>query len=94
MAKLIKNLYAVGTRGLAKGKKFEAKRNKNGKFVLNIKKGCGGFDSTNKAVNKVEVDTLDEAYLLLKENEHLINLTDDSGKRALREFRKVLVEYF
>lgn len=93
MSKLIKRLYAIGTRGIVKGKKIEAKRNINGKYVLNIKVNCGGIDSTNKAVNKVEVDTLEEAYLLLKMNEHLINLTIDSGKRALREFDKVLVEY-
>lgn len=90
----IKRLYAFGTSGKAKGKIFEAKHNKNGFYVLNLKVGCGGVDSTNKALNKIEVRTLDKAYELLKEDKYLINLTDEFGSRALREYSKVKVEYF
>lgn len=94
MSRLVKRLYAIGTRGLAKGKVFEAKRNTNNKYVLNRKNSSYSGDPTNKAVNKVEVNTLNEAYELLSKDEHLINLTDNNGNRALREFKKVKVEFF
>ncbi|MER8077236.1 hypothetical protein ACODTT_06690 [Acinetobacter pittii] len=94
MSGLIKRLYAIGTSGKAKGDFFEAKKNKNGFYVLNLKVTCGGVESTNKAVNKVEVETLDKAYELLKSDNYLINLTDKCGNRALREYSKVKIDYF
>lgn len=94
MSGLIKRLYAIGTSGKVKGKFFEAKKNKNGYYVLNLKVACGGVESTNKAVNKVEVETLDKAYELLRRGEHLINLTNECGNRALREYSKVKIDYF
>ena len=94
MSLLIKRLYAVGTKGKAKDKIFEAKRNSLEKFVLNIKKTADVENPTDKAVSKVFVDTLDEAYALLsQDNGHLLNLTSQDGQRALYEFSKVKVEY-
>jgi hypothetical protein len=66
MPKLVKRSYAIGTRGNAKGKIFEAKKNTNSKYVLNIIKNSNSLEPTNRAVNKVEVETLNEAYEVLK----------------------------
>lgn len=94
MSKLIKNLYAIGTRGRAFGKVFKAKKNKNSKYVLNIRRGAYALNPTNYAINKVELDTLEEVYEVLKKEQHVINVTDDSGNRALRNFKSIKVEYF
>ncbi len=93
MPKLVKRLYAIGTRGHAKGEVFEANKNSNSKYVLNVRKISSSPESTNRAVNKVEVDTLNEAYELLKKDLYLINLTDGVGKRALRNLKSVKIEY-
>ncbi|WP_179998987.1 hypothetical protein [Acinetobacter sp. YH12239] len=94
MSKLIKNLYAIGTRGGAFGKVFKAKKNKNSKYVLNIRRGAYALNPTNYAINKVELDTLEEVYEVLKQEQHVINVTDDSGNRALLNFKSIKVEYF
>jgi len=53
----------------------------------------GEKNTTNRAENKVYVSDLSEAADLLATNEHLINLVSSDGKRALREFKKVKIEY-
>jgi hypothetical protein len=87
----ITEIYAIGTRGDAAGKKFIAKRDKNGKFVLNKKKASTSSSSTNMAVNKVHVDTLNEAFELLTSEQYLINLICSSGSRALRRLNAVKI---
>lgn len=87
-------ISAIGTRGKVKGQVFTAKPDSKGKFVLNKKvSNVTDGNTTNKAQNKVYVDTLSEAAELLESNEYLINLTTEGGVRALREYKKVCIEY-
>jgi transposase-like protein len=89
----ISKLYAIGTRGKAAGLEFVAKKNANGKYVLNKKVPSTSASSTNYAVNKVSVDTLDEAWELLKNDQYLINVTGPTNSRALRKLSAIKVEY-
>ncbi|MAC32063.1 MAG: hypothetical protein CME38_00470 [Haliea sp.] len=92
MTSKIISITAVGTRGDAKGQVFTAKRDRDRAYVLNRKVSAPSEGNrTNRAVNKVRVDSLDEAYELLSTDQYLINLTGPGGKRALREFAKVVV---
>lgn len=86
-------ISANGTRGMVKGSEFIAKKDKNGKYILNKKTSTPEKgNTTNRAVNKIYVDTLTEAANLLKTDEYLIHLVADGGVRALREFKKVKIE--
>lgn len=76
----MKELYAIGTSDKAKGRIFESKNNKNSCYFLSLKVSCGGVDSTNMALNKLEVKTLAAAYELSMEDKYLINSTDGFGK--------------
>ncbi len=88
----VKEIFAFGTRGKAKDKKFTAKPDHNGKFVLNKKvSDPSGKNKTNMAKNKVYVDTLTDAANLLETDDYLINLICSSGSRALREYAKVTI---
>ncbi|OTG64793.1 hypothetical protein [Acinetobacter silvestris] len=93
MSLQIKRLYSIGTKGKAKDKIFEAKRNSLEKFVLNVKQAADLENPTDKAVKKVFVDSLDEAYALLSQDGYFLNLTSSDGQRALCELNKVKVEY-
>ena len=94
MSKKVIQISAIGTRGDAKWKVFTAKRDSSGRYVLNKKTSSPGEkNTTNRAENKVYVSDLSEAADLLATNEHLINLVSSDGKRALREFKKVKIEY-
>lgn len=90
----IKRLYAVGTKGKAKGVTFEAKKNSLEKFVLNIKKVADSESTEVKPSNKIMVDTLEEAYALLKQEGHSLNMASKDGQRTLCELSKIKVEYF
>ena len=91
----VKSISALGTRGEAKDKVFAAKPDSTGKFVLNRKnKMPTGGAPTNYASNKVFVNTMDEAAVLLATDEYLINLVSDEGTRALRQLKKVSIEYY
>lgn len=88
----VTKIWAKGTRGKAKNKKFTAKPNREGFYVLNRKVAESTNNKTNHAKNKVYVSSLDDAWDLLKRDEHLINLVCDEGSRALRSKGNVLVE--
>lgn len=88
----ITKIWAKGTRGKAKDMEFCAKPNREGFYVLNRKVAGSTNNKTNHAKNKVYVSSLDEAWDLLKKDEHLINLVCDEGTRALRSKCNVLVE--
>lgn len=93
MSELVTKIVAIGTRGAAKGVEFTAKKNKDDRYVLNKKTSTPEKgNTTNRAVNKIYVDTLTEAANLLKTDEYLIHLVADGGVRALREFKKVKIE--
>lgn len=92
MDKIIK-ISAVGTSGKVAGIEAIAKRDANGKFVLNRKKASTSSSNTNLAENKIYVDTLEEAYNYLQTNQFLINLIYPNGSRALRQLSRVEVEY-
>lgn len=94
MSEKVLKITAVGTRGDAKGKIFSAKPDSRGHYVLN-KKATSPTEGnrTNLAVNKIYVTDLDEAVSLLKTDDYLINLVSADGKRALRELKKVNIEY-
>jgi len=64
-----------------------------GRYVLNKKTSYSSLDPTNKAVNKVFAYSLTEAVNLLVTDNYLINLVDEEGTRALREFKKLKIEY-
>jgi hypothetical protein len=93
MPRTVVRISAIGTRGEAEGKTFEAKPDASGRFVLNHKRPSGSTPATNNAASKVYVSTLEEAAALLSTNDYLINVISADGKRALREFRKVKIEY-
>jgi len=94
MSKKVIQISAIGTSGEAKGKVFTANMDSSGRYVLNKKVSSPGKkNTTNRAENKVYVSDLSEAADLLAKNEHLINLVSSDGKRALREFKKVKIEY-
>lgn len=94
MSKKIVKISAIGTKGEAKGKIFTAQRDTTGKYVLNKKTfSPENGSTTNRAENKVYVKDLNEAINLLATNDYLINLVSTDGKRALREFNKVIIEY-
>ena len=88
----VAKISAVGTRGRAAGLEFVAKQNRNGKYVLNRKVPSTSATMTNYSVNKVYVDTLNQAWDLLQKDGHLINLIGPTG-RALRNVRSVKTEY-
>lgn len=87
----ITKISAFGTRGKASGLKFVAKKNAQGKYELNKKVPSTSATQTNYAVNKVYVDTLDQAWQLLQKDSHLINLIGPTG-RALRNIKSLQVE--
>jgi len=88
----VTKISALGTRGEAKDVEFIAKPDGSGRYVLNRKSASPtAGNKTNKAENKVYVDTLSEAATKLATNEYLINLVPPSGKRALRMFSKVAI---
>lgn len=88
------SITAIGTRGDAKGKLFTAKTDAQGRYVLNKKTSTTSErNTTNRAKNKIYVSNLNEAFTLLQTNEYLINLVSADGKRALREYKKVKIEY-
>lgn len=91
MPMTISKISAIGTRGQAKGKLFIASPDSSGRFVLNRKQPASAANPTNRAVNKVYAETLDQAAALLATDEFLINLVSENGKRALREYGKVLI---
>ncbi len=86
------SITAVGTRGGAKGKVFIAKPNAADRYVLNRKRTSPSGAPTNYAVNKVYVETLDEAAALMLTSEYLINLVSADGTRALRELSRIVVK--
>ncbi|PSV18231.1 hypothetical protein C0W59_03070 [Photobacterium kishitanii] len=82
----------------ASGNEFQAELNRDGKYSLNKKtKDKDGKNITNKAICKVQVDTLDKAYELLKTNDYLINLVGLNAKgnkvRGLRELAAVTAHF-
>lgn len=87
----VSRISAWGTRGEAKNFEFIAKADANGKYVLNRKTTSTSGNTTNKAVNKVLVDTLTEAANLLATDDYLINLVSEQNKRALRSYNKVKI---
>jgi hypothetical protein len=87
----ITKISAYGTRGKAAGLEFVAKKNAQGKYELNQKIPSTSATKTNYAVNKVYVDTLDQAWQLLQKDGHLINLKGPTG-RALRNVKSIQVE--
>jgi hypothetical protein len=93
LSKKVTKITAVGTRGDAAGKLFTAKPDASGRYVLNKKAPATSADPTNKAVNKVYARDLDEALRLLTTDHFLINLISNDGKRALRELKKVRIEW-
>jgi hypothetical protein len=93
VTRTVTKISAIGTRGKAKGKLFVAKKDSSGRYVLNKKTSSNSIDPTNKAVNKIFASSLTEAANLLETNDYLINLVDEEGTRALREFKKVKIEY-
>ncbi|WP_404397969.1 hypothetical protein [Idiomarina loihiensis] len=88
----VTKIWAKGTRGEAKNRKFTAKTNRDGFYVLNRKVSGSTNNKTNHAQNKVYVSSLDETWNLLKTDEYVINLVCDEGTRALRSKGNVLVE--
>jgi len=88
------SITAVGTRGNAKGKLFTAKTDSQGRYALNEKTSSPmQGNTTNRAKNKVYASTLNDALSLLQTEEYLINLVSAHGKRALREYKKINIEY-
>lgn len=66
MPAVVTKISAVGTRGEAKGKVFTAKKDSAGRYVLHKKVSArSSTEPTNKAINKVYVETLSEAADLL-----------------------------
>jgi hypothetical protein len=90
----IREIYALGTSGKVKGKKFKARKNNKGFYVLNKKSKEDGINTTNRAKNIVLVETLEDALNLLKTNDYLINLVCDDNTRALREHAKIIVYFY
>jgi hypothetical protein len=88
----ITKISAIGTGGKVAGLEFVAKKNAQGKYELNKKVPSTSATKTNNAVNKVYVDTLDQAWELLQKDGHLINLKGLTG-RALRNAKAVKIEY-
>jgi hypothetical protein len=93
MTREVIRISAIGTRGAAKGKQFLAKPDSSGRFVLNKKRPASSANPTNKSINKVYAKTLTEAAALLATDEYLINVVCAEGKRALREYSGVDIEY-
>lgn len=86
----ITRISANGTRGL-ENIQFLAKPDRSGRYVLNRKQPSFSKHPTNKAVNKVYVDSLNEAAELLRTGDYLINLVAPGGSRALRQLSKVRI---
>lgn len=86
----VTKISAYGTRGLEKVQ-FVAKPDRLDRYVLNKKRPASSAHPTNKAVNKVYVDSLDEAAELLRTGDYLINLVAPDGSRALRQLSKVRI---
>lgn len=94
MSKKVLRITAIGTRGDAEGKVFSAKQDSQGRYVLNKKTSAPSKgNTTNRAENKKYASNLDEALLILETDDYLINLISPDGKRALREFKKVKIEF-
>lgn len=87
----VTKISAYGTRGL-ENVRFVAKPDRSGRYVLNKKRSSPSANTTNKAVNKVYVDSLDEAAELLRTGDYLINLVAPDGSRALRQLAKVRID--
>jgi hypothetical protein len=86
-------ISAIGTRGKAEGLVFTAKQDSSGRFVLNKKTTTPGKGSlTNRAENKFYTESLTEAANRLATDRYLINLVCPDGKRALRQFSKVVIK--
>ncbi|MBS0274649.1 MAG: hypothetical protein JSR55_09655 [Proteobacteria bacterium] len=86
-------ISAIGTRGKAAGKKFKAKKDADGMYVLNRKTSSPTTGNiTNYARNKVGVVTLNEAARLLLTDKFLINLMAEDRKKALRALKKVVIK--
>ena len=93
MPKTVTKISAFGTRGAVKGKLFLARPDSSGRYVLNLKQPHNSSSPTNNATNKVFASSLTEAAELLATNDYLINLVSPEGARALREYKKVRVDY-
>jgi len=94
MSSQVTKITAIGTSGAAKGKIFNAKPDSLGRYVLNKKTSSPSEgNKTNLATNKVYTADLNEAADLLKTDDYLINLISNDGNRALRQFKKVKIEY-
>lgn len=92
--KSVQKISAVGTSGDAKGVEFVATPDKQGRYVLNKKKPSTSENPTNKAVNKVYVESLTEAANLLATDDYLINMTgrvNSKNTRGLRKFKSVTI---
>ena len=87
----VTKISAYGTRGL-ENVLFVAKPDRSGRYLLNKKQPSASKNPTNKAVNKVYVDTLEDAAELLRTDEYLINLVAPDGSRALRSYSKVRID--
>lgn len=90
----IREIYSFGTRGKVKGKRFKAKKNSKGFYVLNKKAKEDRVHTTNRSKNIVLVETLEDALNLLKTNDYLINLVCEDNTRALREHSKILIDFY
>lgn len=89
----INKIFAVGTSGKAEGVKFSAIHDSNGKYVLNKKVPSSSTTKTNFACNKVFVDTLDDAWALMADDNYLINLKSTHNGRALRKKSALKLEF-
>ncbi|MGE6650265.1 hypothetical protein ACQKE0_13385 [Shewanella colwelliana] len=87
------SISAEGTRGKVKGKPFFAKQSR-GKYVLHSKSiSITTGKPLRFAVNKVLVNTLDEAALLLKAGDHHIRVYNEEHKQwNLRSPEQVFVK--
>ncbi|WP_259756975.1 HNH endonuclease [Pseudomonas sp. GCEP-101] len=94
MSRNVTRISAVGSRKDSLGKLFVARPDRSGRYVLNRKKGAAtSHTSTNLAVNKVYVTSLEEAVKLLHTGDYLINLVAQGGQRALRSLEAVQIDY-
>ncbi|MEG4582199.1 hypothetical protein QUA71_21675 [Microcoleus sp. MON1_C5] len=93
----IKRIWALGTRGKVKNVEFEARRDSQGRYVLNHrhKLECEDGEGRNRAVNKQYMLSLDEAWDLLKTNLYVIHLTgcEPRSSRSLRKPEELNIEF-
>lgn len=94
----VKRIWALGTDGVALNKEFEARKNKSGRYSLNTRfaKDCKPGTKPNQAVNKHQVNTLEEALDLLKTGNYSINLTgcEPGTGRALRIMEELKIDFY